>query len=258
VKNYNGDMEARADIAAANCGLRETRVGKATSREAQRPRRGDVLLVNLTGKNRHAVALHGISGSASTTHSSDRPAKQKTPAPKKNETLDLSWDAPFSSPHFSPRRCSACLGATQTGSKCGHRHDREALLRKHCTKCHGEKKQKGDLRVDTLKIDFESPKIMGHWEEIMNRINSGDMPPDTWRSAQARRCRHCRNGFMASFARRKWPCSFGRERVSFRKLTRKEYANTIRDLLGVNFDVRGPKRPCPKIRTGRASSASAP
>ena len=34
------------------------------------------------------------------------------------------------------------------------------------------------MRVDTLTIDFDSPKIMGHWEEIMNRINSGDMPPE--------------------------------------------------------------------------------
>src|SRR5882757_6945854 len=48
----------------------------------------------------------------------------------------------------------------------------------HCTSCHGEKKQKGDLRVDTLVIDFDSPKVMANWEEIMNRINSGDMPPE--------------------------------------------------------------------------------
>src|SRR6187402_1968825 len=54
----------------------------------------------------------------------------------------------------------------------------QPFFAEHCNKCHGEKKQKGDLRTDTLKIDFESPKTMGHWEEIMNRINSGDMPPD--------------------------------------------------------------------------------
>ena len=30
------------------------------------------------------------------------------------------------------------------------------------------------------------------------------------------------------------------ERVAFRKLTRDEYGNTIRDLLGVNFDVKAP------------------
>jgi mono/diheme cytochrome c family protein len=112
----------------------------------------------------------------------------------------------------------------------------------HCNKCHGEKKQKGDLRVDTLKIDFDSPKTMGHWEEIMNRINSGDMPPDDvdkrpkpddiarvaeWIAGQLR------EGEAALQAS-------GRERVSFRKLSREEYANTIRDLLGVTFEAKSP------------------
>ena len=116
------------------------------------------------------------------------------------------------------------------------------FFEEHCTKCHGEKKQKGDLRVDTLKIDFESPKIMGHWEEIMNRINSGDMPPDDvnkrpkpvdiarvaeWISGQLH---EAEVAMQAS----------GRERVAFRKLSREEYANTIRDLLGVNFEVKSP------------------
>ena len=53
-----------------------------------------------------------------------------------------------------------------------------AFLKEHCVQCHKETKQKGDLRVDNLQVDFTSPKIMGHWEEIMNRINSGDMPPE--------------------------------------------------------------------------------
>jgi mono/diheme cytochrome c family protein len=112
----------------------------------------------------------------------------------------------------------------------------------HCTKCHGEKKQKGDLRVDNLVIDFDSPKIMGHWEEIMNRINSGDMPPDDvdkrpkaddvarvseWIAGQLRE---------ADAARQ----SSSEDRVAFRKLTREEYANSIRDLLGVSFDVTDP------------------
>ncbi len=111
----------------------------------------------------------------------------------------------------------------------------------HCTSCHGEKKQKGDLRVDTLAVDFQSPKIMAHWEEIMNRINSGDMPPDDvekrpkpediarvaeWIVTQLREAEAVRQ-------------SSG-ERVTFQKLSREEYANTIRDLLGVNFDAKGP------------------
>src|SRR5205823_6573415 len=117
----------------------------------------------------------------------------------------------------------------------------QPFFAEHCTSCHGEKKQKGELRVDTLRIDFDSPKIMGHWEEIMNRINSGDMPPDDkprpkaddiarvseWIAGQLRDADSAKN-------------SSSSERVAFRKLSREEYANTIRDLLGVTFDVTDP------------------
>ena len=115
------------------------------------------------------------------------------------------------------------------------------FLQQHCTACHGEQKQKGDLRVDTLVIDYDSPKLMGHWEEIMNRINSGDMPPkkeprptpaDIARVAEriAGQLREAETVRQSS----------ARERVAFRKLSREEYANTIRDLLGVNFEAKGP------------------
>lgn len=111
----------------------------------------------------------------------------------------------------------------------------------HCTKCHNEKLHEGDLRVDNLVINFESPKVMAHWEEIMNRINSGDMPPEDearpkpddiskvaeWIAGQLHEAEAARQ-------------SSGGERVSFRKLSREEYANTIRDLLGVTFDVADP------------------
>lgn len=112
----------------------------------------------------------------------------------------------------------------------------------HCTSCHGAKKQKGDLRVDTLKIDFDSPKTMAHWEEIMNRINSGDMPPDDVdKRPRPGDVTHVAEWIASQLtegeARRQ---SSGAERVAFRKLSREEYANTIRDLLGVNFDVKAP------------------
>jgi mono/diheme cytochrome c family protein len=117
----------------------------------------------------------------------------------------------------------------------------QPFFEQHCTSCHGEKKQKGDLRVDTLVIDFDSPKIMGHWEEIMNRINSGDMPPkkeprpnpdDISRVAEwiAGQLREAETSKQSSAA----------EKVAFRKLSRSEYANTVHDLLGVNFDATDP------------------
>ena len=73
---------------------------------------------------------------------------------------------------------SAARAAVQTAPSAGLDTVVQPFFEEHCNKCHGPKKQKGDLRTDTLKINFDSPKIMGHWEEIMNRINTGDMPPE--------------------------------------------------------------------------------
>jgi mono/diheme cytochrome c family protein len=131
--------------------------------------------------------------------------------------------------------------AAQSGGGSGIETVVKPFFAEHCTSCHGEKKQKGDLRVDTLTIDFDSPKIMGHWEEIMNRINSGDMPPEDkprpkpddiarvaeWITGQLREAESVKQ-------------SSAGEKVAFRKLSREEYANTIRDLLGVTFDVTDP------------------
>jgi len=116
------------------------------------------------------------------------------------------------------------------------------FFKENCTKCHGEKKQKGDLRVDNLMIDFDSPKIMGHWEEIMNRINSGDMPPDDVDKRPkpediARVSEYIAGQLVEADSARQ---SSAGERVALRRLTREEYANSVHDLLGVNFDVTDP------------------
>ena len=52
-----------------------------------------------------------------------------------------------------------------------------AFFAEHCVGCHGPKTEKGDCRVDTLTVDYDSPRVMAHWEEVMGRVNSGDMPP---------------------------------------------------------------------------------
>ncbi len=115
-----------------------------------------------------------------------------------------------------------------------------AYMEKHCLKCHDEDVQKGDFRIDTL-----SPKV-GHennpqWVEIMERINSGEMPPKKEKvkptaeaSAQvvewiAMKMKEGESARMAT-----------RAKVTFNRLTRDEYVNTIRDLIGVEYDAKDP------------------
>ncbi|MBL9130297.1 MAG: DUF1592 domain-containing protein [Verrucomicrobiaceae bacterium] len=115
-----------------------------------------------------------------------------------------------------------------------------SYLEKHCLKCHDADVQKGDFRIDNLstKIGFEDTP---QWLEIMERINSGEMPPKKEKNkpsaaesadfvtAVAARMKEGESARMAA-----------RGRVSYNRLTRDEYVNSIRDLLGVSYDAKDP------------------
>src|SRR6266568_1416877 len=53
----------------------------------------------------------------------------------------------------------------------------DAFLEKHCIRCHGPEKEKGDLRIDQLSRDFKLGADAHRWADMIDQINSGDMPP---------------------------------------------------------------------------------
>jgi len=53
----------------------------------------------------------------------------------------------------------------------------DAFLEKHCISCHGPEKEKGDLRIDQLSRDFKLGVDTHHWAELIEQVNSGEMPP---------------------------------------------------------------------------------
>lgn len=59
-----------------------------------------------------------------------------------------------------------------------HRYDIiKPFLDKHCVSCHGPEKQKGKFRVDTLGKFIKSQDEAEDWQEMLDLINSGEMPP---------------------------------------------------------------------------------
>ena len=110
----------------------------------------------------------------------------------------------------------------------------------YCISCHGPAKQKGNLRLDTLSRDFAAGGHTMKWQEIIERVNTGEMPPKDSKQPTAEETAkvvswitdRLKEGESARLAKK--------EKVSFHKLTRDEYVNTIRDLLGVQFDATDP------------------
>ncbi|QDU75677.1 Planctomycete cytochrome C [Bremerella volcania] len=116
----------------------------------------------------------------------------------------------------------------------------EAFLQNHCIRCHGPETVERDLRIDQLSRDFRSGQDGHLWAEIVERINAGEMPPEdepqpseneiaTVISQLDSRIREGRAARMAA-----------RPPVSHYRLSRREYQNTIYDLLGVRYDPSQP------------------
>jgi hypothetical protein len=116
----------------------------------------------------------------------------------------------------------------------------EAFLEKHCIRCHGPQKEEGDIRIDQLARDFKSGLDSHHWAEAIEKVNSGEMPPDTEpQPTQAEIAAFVSNldslvkeGRAARMA--------ARPAVAHYRLSRKEYQNTVYDLLGVRYDPAKP------------------
>jgi mono/diheme cytochrome c family protein len=130
--------------------------------------------------------------------------------------------------------------ATHRGEAATDASGLKPFLAEHCLRCHGEKKQKGNFRIDTLPRDFASPLAAGHWGEVMSRISSGEMPPDDEPKPKPEEAARAVEWIAGQLKEGEAARLAKRERVTFHKLSREEYGHTIRDLLGVNFNAADP------------------
>jgi hypothetical protein len=116
----------------------------------------------------------------------------------------------------------------------------ETFLETHCIKCHGPKKEKGDLRIDQLSRDFKLGADTHHWAEVIENINAGDMPPED----EPQPSQEDIAAFIAKLDARikegKAARMAARPPVAHYRLSRKEYQNTVYDLLGVRYDPAKP------------------
>ncbi len=114
------------------------------------------------------------------------------------------------------------------------------FLDAHCVRCHGPEKQKGEFRVDTLTRDFASISAAGRWGDVLERLNTGEMPPKKEAKPKPEESSRIVDWVTGRLKEGESARTAKRERVTFHKLTRDEYANTVRDFLGVRYDASDP------------------
>lgn len=114
--------------------------------------------------------------------------------------------------------------------------DIKPLLGKYCYDCHDEDVQKGGLSLQSFDDKAAVLKNKAVWEKVLHNVQTGEMPPGKkpqpseqeraiiakWIESDVFNC-DCDNPDPG--------------RVTVRRLNRAEYNNTIRDLLGVDFQA---------------------
>lgn len=112
------------------------------------------------------------------------------------------------------------------------------FLTRHCQDCHSGDQPQGKLRLDRLAGDFDASEPRERWQAARQRVAKGEMPPKEQPRPAPDEIRTFtdwvdRSVHAAETARRE------REgRVALRRLNRVEYENTVRDLLGIQLDLR--------------------
>jgi hypothetical protein len=116
----------------------------------------------------------------------------------------------------------------------------ETFLAKHCVGCHGPQNEEGDLRIDLLSRDFPAGLDTHHWAEAIDKVNSGEMPPETEPQPTQDEIAAFVTNLDAKLKEGRAARMAARPEVAHYRLSRKEYQNTVYDLLGVRYDPAKP------------------
>jgi hypothetical protein len=146
--------------------------------------------------------------------------------------------------------CLACALALLASPVCGREPGRQAdlsvfatkirpLLKSHCYGCHsGEvKKPKGDFRLDRLSPEFADAGSRERWRTVVKRVEAGEMPPKGKARPSADEVRLLSEWVRGQISESE-AAARAQGRVVLRRLNRVEYENTIRDLLGIDVELK--------------------
>ncbi len=112
-----------------------------------------------------------------------------------------------------------------------------AVFDKYCLDCHDSLTEKGSVNLEDLPFTMDSVESAERWQKVLNSLNSGEMPPDDKKQLTDEE----KTEFLADLsnqlvvARDALADSGGV--ITMRRLNRREYENTIEDLLGVRIHV---------------------
>ncbi|MDB4773700.1 DUF1587 domain-containing protein, partial [Akkermansiaceae bacterium] len=111
------------------------------------------------------------------------------------------------------------------------------LLNTHCASCHNEKKSKGKFRIDKLSLTVQTTADAERWQKVLNALNAGEMPPEDEEQVPPLEKADLVDDLGLAMVTLRKKMSDRHGEIAMSRLNRREYRNTLRELLGVEINV---------------------
>ena len=109
----------------------------------------------------------------------------------------------------------------------------QPFLDQNCMDCHDAEMKKGGLDLAALSTDGTDAAALKKWVRVFDRVAAGEMPPPKKKQPS----QDAVQDFMAALGGDLVAKSDAQKGTVLRRLNRREYQNTINDLLGVKVNV---------------------
>ncbi|MBT5710673.1 DUF1592 domain-containing protein [Candidatus Poribacteria bacterium] len=114
--------------------------------------------------------------------------------------------------------------------------DTQRFLATYCVDCHSGDEPPAEVAVDRLHEAGSVVRQRKVWESALRMVQAGGMPPEEQPQPTAEEVAAFTSHVRAAFDYADRHAKPNPGRVTMRRLNRAEYRNTIRDLIGVDFD----------------------
>lgn len=110
------------------------------------------------------------------------------------------------------------------------------FIERHCLVCHSGKEPKAELSLEAFRDSASVVRQRKVWQNVLRMVTSGEMPPKDRTRPSVAEVEAFTSHVTAVFDHADRHAKPDPGRVTMRRLNRTEYKNTVRDLLGVDFD----------------------
>jgi mono/diheme cytochrome c family protein len=113
------------------------------------------------------------------------------------------------------------------------------LLQTHCVRCHDAEESHGGFRIDTLPAVIDSDDTADRWRKILGVLNAGDMPPQEEPQLDPTAKTELLDDLSRVLVVARKALADTGGRITMRRVNRREYVNTLEELLGVHVEPLG-------------------